>query len=200
MNTTSHAAVGGSLHTILTTPPAINAPVVTTTPCLVCDHPIEHVGDIASRICDTCADAVETSRCPCGAEVAGSGSYCSTRCVRAYGRKSTRDAATYEGVGLGYGGMEDDTDVDVNEDIDEADTEDDTDAPIAPRPSTSTLFAQHLNLVSTKAHEHRHDVDATQLCCVCDGKATGVCKCGRKLCPGCGDDETGLCPHCDEVV
>lgn len=192
MNTTSHAAVGGSLHQH---PATFTAPVVTTTPCLICDHPIEHVGDIVSRICDTCADAVETSRCPCGATIKGSGSYCSTSCVRRHGRK--RVATRWVEADAG---MEDAADVMADADID-ADVDEDAAAtlPPAPRPSSNTLFAQHLNLVSANAHEHRYDVDASRMCCVCDAEATGVCKCGRKLCPGCGDDETGLCPHCDEV-
>ena len=212
MNTTSHAAVGGTYvqlvesarqapeKFVLTATPYRNeadaatftAPVVTTTPCLICDAEIAHVGDVVSRICDNCADAAETSRCPCGAAIEGPGSYCSTSCVRRHGRKRT--VARWADAGMeGADAM---TDADIDADVDE-----DAAATLPPpaRPSSNVLFAQHLNLVSANAHEHRHDVDASRMCCVCDAEATGVCKCGRKLCPGCGDDETGLCPHCDEV-
>lgn len=186
MNTTSHASVGG----LAAAPqlPSFTAPTFATTSCLICDNPIEHVGDIASRICDHCADAVETSRCPCGAEVTGPGSYCSTSCVRRYATKRVSAWPAESGCTI---------ETDCAHDVEHGDEV--ADEPIVTHPAPNVLFAQHLHNVTTSAHEHRHDVDVTHMCCVCDNTATGVCKCGRKLCPGCGDEETGLCPHCEEV-
>jgi hypothetical protein len=42
--------------------------------------------------------------------------------------------------------------------------------------------------------------DHTEMCVSCNSKTFGKCHCGRRVCGGCVDGETGLCAYCDDVV
>ena len=42
--------------------------------------------------------------------------------------------------------------------------------------------------------------DHSEMCVSCNSKAVGKCRCGRRVCGGCVDGETGLCAYCDDVV
>ena len=129
--------------------------------------------------CSSCLDADSTiQRCPCGALVTGPGTYCSSRCVRAHGPRQEVVVADDETIAflasVRDGSDEDDSDDEVS----------------TTRPTPKPIFEDMPHVTHTHA----------DMCCCCLSVAHGTCRCGRRVCGGCVDSETGLCPFCDEVV
>ena len=152
-----------------------------TNHCLDCNVPTTN-----KVFCPRCLD-IDSSlspRCPCGAVVIGPGAYCTSRCVRAYAPKTTSvtvdDEATLAFL----------AEIEACSDEEDGDSDDCDDAP-----AVSTLSPK------PEYKELRHVThDSTEMCVSCNSKAVGKCRCGRRVCGGCVDGETGLCAYCDDVV
>jgi hypothetical protein len=126
------------------------------------------------------ADSSLSPRCPCGAVVASSGAYCTSRCVRAYAPKAAN--VTVDDETLAFL-----AEVEASDDSDSDDSDD------APAASTSSPKPEYKEL---RHVTHNH----AEMCVSCNSKAVGKCRCGRRVCGGCVDGETGLCAYCDDVV
>ena len=151
--------------------------------CLLCDEAAQP----HSRFCSSCATSPpDAPTCPCGAELQGHGSYCSSACAEIHGRDRRVVEMELSEV--------ESTDSTTPLDIIDAD---DIDLIIA-KPSAKTP-AQKLketlasDIASTKKATKRR---AVHTCTFCTNSTKGKCRCGRLLCGPCADDETGLCPHC----
>lgn len=148
-----------------------------TTYCLDCNVPTTN-----KVFCPHCLDADSSlsSRCPCGAAIIGPGAYCTSRCVRAYAPKvasaTVDDEATIAFL----------TEVEASGDEDS----DSDDTPAASTSSPKPIFIELRHVT----HDH------AEMCASCNSKAVGECRCGRRVCGGCVDGETGLCAYCDDVV
>ena len=148
-----------------------------TTDCLDCNTLT------ANKVfCPRCLDADSSIQphCPCGAAIIGPGAYCTSRCVRAYAPKvasvTIDDEATIAFL------------AEVEASGDEAGDGDDTPAVSTSSPKPIFIELRHVT------HDH------TEMCASCNSKAVGECRCGRRVCGGCVDGETGLCAYCDDVV
>ena len=54
--------------------------------------------------------------------------------------------------------------------------------------------------VATVPDKHAHEdvvVDEVTSCATCTDSTAYTCRCGRRACIGCIDEETGLCPQCE---
>jgi hypothetical protein len=71
--------------------------------------------------------------------------------------------------------------------------DEDSDSDDAPAASTSSPKPEYRELRHV-THDH------SEMCVSCNSKAVGTCRCGRRVCGGCVDGETGLCAYCDDVV
>lgn len=149
-----------------------------TNHCLDCNVPTTN-----KVFCPRCLDTDSslTPRCPCGATITGPGAYCTSRCVRAYAPKTANVAVDDETLAFL---------AEVEASGDEEDGDDCDDAPAA---STSSPKPEYKEL--------RHVThNSNEMCVSCNSKAVGKCRCGRRVCGGCVDSETGLCAYCDDVV
>ena len=148
-----------------------------TTYCLDCNAPTTN-----KVFCPHCLDADSSiqPRCPCGAAIIGPGAYCTALYARAY-------APT-----LPSGTGDDEATIaflaEVEASGDEAGDGDDTPAVSTSSPKPIFIELRHVT------HDH------TEMCASCNSKAVGECRCGRRVCGGCVDGETGLCAYCDDVV
>ena len=148
-----------------------------TTYCLDCNAPTTN-----KVFCPHCLDADSSIQphCPCGVAITGPGAYCTSRCVRAYAPKvasvTIDDEATIAFL------------AEVEASGDEAGDGDDTPAVSTSSPKPIFIELRHVT------HDH------TEMCASCNSKAVGECRCGRRVCGGCVDGETGLCAYCDDVV
>ena len=152
----------------------------TQTHCLDCNAPTTN-----KVFCPGCldADSLLSPHCPCGATITGPGAYCTSRCVRAYAPKTA--SVTVDDETLAFL-----AEVETCSDEEDGDSDDCDDAPAA-----STLSPK------PEYKELRHVThDSTEMCVSCNSKAVGKCRCGRRVCGGCVDSETGLCAYCDDVV
>ena len=149
----------------------------TQTHCLDCNAPTTN-----KVFCPRCLDADSslTPRCPCGATVIGPGAYCTSRCVRAYSPKTASVTVDDETAAFL-------AEVEASGD-DDGDYEADDTAPSAPQQKPVFIELRHVT------HDH------SEMCVSCNSKAVGKCRCGRRVCGGCVDGETGLCAYCDDVV
>jgi hypothetical protein len=75
------------------------------------------------------------------------------------------------------------SDLDADEDSDDAPT-------ASSEPQQKPVFIELRHVT----HDH------SEMCVSCNSKAVGTCRCGRRVCGGCVDGETGLCAYCDDVV
>lgn len=147
-----------------------------TTYCLDCNAPTTN-----KVFCPRCLDADSSIQphCPCGATITGPGAYCTSRCVRAYAPKvasvTVDDEATIAFL----------AEVEASGDEDDCDT---VTASSAPQQKPVFIELRHIT------HDH------AEMCASCNSKAVGECRCGRRVCGGCVDGETGLCAYCDDVV
>jgi hypothetical protein len=148
-----------------------------TNHCLDCNVPTTN-----KVFCPRCLDADSSlqSRCPCGAVITGPGAYCTSRCVRAYAPKidcvlPPDDEATLAFLAQVANG---------DYETEDAEGDDDTSSTLQPKP------------VFVELRHVTHDL--TEMCVSCNSKAVGKCRCGRRVCGGCVDGETGLCAYCDE--
>lgn len=142
--------------------------------CLDCDAPTTN-----KIFCSGCLDADSTilPRCPCGTLVTGPGAYCSSRCVRAHGPRREVIIADDETIAF-LASVRDGSD------------EDDSDHEVVSTTTPKPVFEDMPHVTHTHA----------DMCCCCLSIAHGTCRCGRRVCGGCVDAETGLCPYCDDVV
>ena len=149
--------------------------------CLLCDN---HTHD---RICPDHNEDVPT--CPCGNELTGLGSYCSSHCAEVYGRRARIRVEVAE--------LEPTTAAAVMAEAPDA-AEDDV--PILLPPTSTVTPAQKLKVLLDKdvAEEATKKPKKSRrtVCTFCTNSTKGKCRCGRPLCGPCADDETGLCPHC----
>ena len=147
-----------------------------TTTCLDCNAPITN-----KVFCPRCLDADSSIQphCPCGAAIIGPGAYCTSRCVRAYAPKvasvTVDDEATIAFL----------AEVEASGDEDGCDTV-----------TASSASQQKPVFIELRHVTHDH----SEMCVSCNSKAVGKCRCGRRVCGGCVDCETGLCAYCDDVV
>ena len=151
--------------------------------CLLCDEAAQP----HSRLCNGCAATPnDVPTCPCGAELSGLGSYCSSACAEIHGRnRRMMELSEVESTPL---------------DVIDAD---DIDLIVA---KSSKTLAQKLKetLASDIAATAKSTPTAPastrksrkKICTFCTNSTKGVCRCKRPLCGPCADDETGLCPHC----
>lgn len=149
------------------------------THCLDCNAPTTN-----KVFCPGCLDAdwPLQLRCPCGAAVTGPGAYCTSRCVRAYAPKIDCVLPPDDETLAFLAEVDACGDLDADEDGDDA-----------PAASTSSPKPEYKEL--------RHVThNYTEMCVSCNSKAVGKCRCGRRVCGGCVDGETGLCAYCDDVV
>ena len=149
--------------------------------CLLCDN---HTHD---RICPDHNEDVPT--CPCGNELTGLGSYCSSHCAEVYGRRARvrvevaeLEPAAASAVLAELAAAEDD-------------------APILLPPTSTVTPAQKLKALLDKdvaetAKPAKPKKSRCSVCTFCTNSTKGVGRCKRPLCGPCADDETGLCPHC----
>jgi len=147
------------------------------THCLDCNAPT------TNRVfCPRCLDADSSlqSRCPCGAVIVGPGAYCTSRCVRAYAPKMA--CVTVDDETLAF-----------LAEVETSGADEDSDSDDAPAASTSSPKPEYKEL---RHVTHNH----AEMCVSCNSKAVGKCRCGRRVCGGCVDGETGLCAYCDDVV
>lgn len=151
----------------------------TTTHCLDCNAPTTN-----KVFCPCCLDTdlSLTPRCPCGATITGPGAYCTSRCVRAYAPKTANVAVDDEAT-LAFL-------AEIEACSDEEDGDSEADDALA---SSSSLKPEYKELRYV-THDH------SEMCVSCNSKAVGKCRCGRRVCGGCVDGETGLCAYCDDVV
>ena len=149
-----------------------------TNHCLDCNTPTTN-----KVFCPRCLDADSSlsPRCPCGAALIGPGAYCTSRCVRAYAPKTV--GVTVDDQTLAFL-------AEVEASGDDGNNDDCDDAPAA---STSSPKPEYKELRHV-THDH------AEMCVSCNSKAVGKCRCGRRVCGGCVDGETGLCAYCDDVV
>jgi len=149
----------------------------TNTYCLDCNAPTTN-----KVFCPCCLDTdlSLTPRCPCGATITGPGAYCTSRCVRAYAPKTANVAVDDETLAFL-------AEVEASGD-DDGDCEADDAASSAPQQKPVFVELRHVT------HDH------SEMCVSCNSKAVGKCRCGRRVCGGCVDGETGLCAYCDDVV
>lgn len=150
-----------------------------TNHCLDCNAPTTN-----KVFCPGCLDADSSlsPRCPCGATISGPGAYCTSRCVRAYAPKVA--SVTVDDETLAFLAEVEASDLDADGDS-EAD-----DAPVASSSSPKPEYKELRHVT----HDH------SEMCVSCNSKAVGKCRCGRRVCGGCVDGETGLCAYCDDVV
>ena len=152
-----------------------------TNHCLDCNVPTTN-----KVFCPRCLD-IDSSlspRCPCGAVVIGPGAYCTSRCVRAYAPKTA--SVTVDDETLAFL-----AEVETCSDEEDGDSDDCDDAPAASSaPQQKPVFVELRHVT----HDH------AEMCVSCNSKAIGKCRCGRRVCGGCVDGETGLCAYCDDVV
>ena len=148
-----------------------------TNHCLDCNAPTTN-----KVFCPRCLDADSSlsPRCPCGATIIGPGAYCTSRCVRTYAPKVAN--VTVDDETLAFL-----AEVEVSGDDEDVDSDD------APAASTSSPKPEYKELRHV-THVH------SEVCVSCNSKAIGKCRCGRRVCGGCVDGETGLCAYCDDVV
>lgn len=142
--------------------------------CLLCDN---HTHD---RICPDHNEDAPT--CPCGNELTGLGSYCSSHCAEVYGRRR------YVNPGL----------IELVDALPAVLDEDDLDLPLV---KSTVTPAQKLKALLDKdaaetAKPTKPKKSRRSVCTFCTNSTKGVCRCKRPLCGPCADDETGLCPHC----
>lgn len=52
-------------------------------------------------------------------------------------------------------------------------------------------------IMSSDEHSRPHVVDEITSCATCADSTEYKCRCGRRACVGCVDEETGLCPQCE---
>lgn len=144
--------------------------------CLDCNTPTTN-----KVFCPRCLD-IDLSiqpRCPCGAAILGPGVYCTSRCIRAY---APRMASVT---------VDDDATITFRAEVEASDEDgDNDDAPAASTSSPKPVFIELRHVT----HDH------AEMCVSCNSKAIGKCRCGRRVCGGCVDGETGLCAYCDDVV
>lgn len=158
-----------------------------TDTCLLCDN---HTHD---RICPDHSEDAPT--CPCGNELIGLGSYCSSHCAEVYGRRARARVEMTE--------LESATAAAVM--AAPADAAED-DVPILLPPTSTITPAQKLKALLDKdvaetAKPAKPKKSRRSVCTFCTNSTKGVCRCKRPLCGPCADDETGLCPHCaDDAV
>lgn len=144
--------------------------------CLDCNAPTTN-----KVFCPHCLDADSSIQphCPCGATITGPGAYCTSRCVRAYAPKvasvTVDDEATIAFL----------AEVEAGDDSDDCDS---VAASSVPQQKPVFIELRHVT------HDH------SEMCVSCNSKAVGKCRCGRRVCGGCVDGETGLCAYCDDVV
>lgn len=156
-----------------------------TRTCLLCDN---HTHD---RICPDHNEDAPT--CPCGNELTGLGSYCSSHCAEVYGRRARVRVEAAE--------LEPATAAAVMaEPVDTTDATED-DVPILLPPTSTVTPAQKLKALLDKdvaetAKPAKPKKSRRSVCTFCTNSTKGVCRCKRPLCGPCADDETGLCPHC----
>lgn len=148
--------------------------------CLLCDN---HTHD---RICPDHNEDVPT--CPCGNELTGLGSYCSSHCAEVYGRRARVRVEVAELELAAAAAV-----------MAEPEAAED-DVPLLPSISTVTP-AQKLKALLDKdvvetAKPAKPKKSRRSVCTFCTNSTKGVCRCKRPLCGPCADDETGLCPHC----
>ena len=157
--------------------------------CLLCDN---HTHD---RICSDHNEDVPT--CPCGNELTGLGSYCSSHCAEVYGRRARARVEMTE--------LEPSVAAAVMADADVVEATDD-DVPILLPPTSTVTPAKKLKALLDKdaieaAKSAKPKKSRRSVCTFCTNSTKGVCRCKRPLCGPCADEETGLCPHCaDDVV
>lgn len=127
--------------------------------------------------CNDCL-ATEQSTCPCGKPISGPGAYCSTSCIRKHG--PARPVVQ----------VEPETEAFLAE-VYTCDNEDDEAADILPSSSSPQPLYAELRHVTH---------DTSRMCACCSSLSRGTCRCGRRVCGGCVDAETGLCAFCEDVV
>lgn len=145
--------------------------------CFDCNTPTSN-----KVFCPGCLDADSSiqPRCPCGTTITGPGAYCTSRCVRAYAPKTASVTVDDETLAFLAEVEASGNDEDVDSD----------DAPAASMSSPKPVFIELRHVT----HDH------AEMCVSCNSKAVGKCRCGRRVCGGCVDCETGLCAYCDDVV
>ena len=149
--------------------------------CINCDKPTTN-----KLFCNDCL-ATEQSTCPCGKPVAGPGAYCSTSCVRKHGPARPvvkAEPETEAFIAEVYASDDDDEDDDSMAEIL-------GDYPLVPSTSSPKPLYAELRHVTH---------DTSKMCACCSSLARGTCRCGRRVCGGCVDAETGLCAYCEDVV
>ena len=156
--------------------------------CLLCDEAAQP----HSRFCSSCATSPpDVPTCPCGNELTGLGSYCSSHCAEVYGRRARVRVEVAE--------LEPAPDAAVMAEPETVEAAED-DVPILLPPTSTITPAQKLKAILDKdvAEESTKKPKKSRrtVCTFCTNSTKGKCRCGRPLCGPCADDETGLCPHC----
>ena len=159
--------------------------------CLLCDEAAQP----HSRFCSSCATSPpDAPTCPCGAELQGLGSYCSSACAEIHGRNRR--------VELGLNEVEstnpDSAPLDVidADDIDLIVTKSSKTPAQKLKETLASDIAATAKSVSAPAASAALRKNRKKVCTFCTNSTKGVCRCKRPLCGPCADDETGLCPHC----
>ena len=164
--------------------------------CLLCDEAAQP----HSRFCNSCATTPnDVPTCPCGVELSGLGSYCSSACAEIHGRnrRATEPSlALAEAVELA-----DALPLDLIEadDLDLIVTKSSSKTPAQKLKETlasDIAAAAKSASISTPAAPAAPRKNRKKICTFCTNSTKGVCRCKRPLCGPCADDETGLCPHC----
>ena len=156
--------------------------------CLLCDN---HTHD---RICPDHNEDAPT--CPCGNELTGLGSYCSSHCAEVYGRRARVRVEMTE--------LEPATVAAVIAEPEATEAPED-DVSILLLPTSTVTPAQKLKALLDKdvveESTKKPKKSRRSVCTFCTNSTKGVCRCKRPLCGPCADEETGLCPHCaDDAV
>ena len=148
------------------------------THCLDCDAPTTN-----KVFCPGCLDADSSlsPRCPCGATISGPGAYCTSRCVRAYAPKVA--SVTVDDETLAF-----------LAEVEAGDVDEDGESEADAAPASSSSPKPEYKELRYVTYDH------SEMCVSCNSKAVGKCRCGRRVCDGCVDGETGLCAYCDDVV
>lgn len=149
--------------------------------CLLCDNHTHN------RICPDHNEDVPT--CPCGNELTGLGSYCSSHCAEVYGRRARIEAQRNTQAGL----------IELIDALPLILDEDQELEPIVSKPSGVTPAQKLKALLDKDVVEEatkKPKKSRRTVCTFCTNSTKGKCRCGRPLCGPCADDETGLCPHC----
>ena len=161
--------------------------------CLLCDEAAQP----HSRFCNGCATTPnDVPTCPCGVELSGLGSYCSSACAEIHGRNRR---ATEPSLALAEAVEPADTlplDVIDADDIDFIVTKSSKTPAQKLKETLASDIAATAKSVSAPAASAALRKNRKKVCTFCTNSTKGVCRCKRPLCGPCADDETGLCPHC----